>query len=155
MYEFAQKGNYDVITHRNRSILAMLGIAPDIAQVLFIKNWLILGCSDDASFVTTDAPFTLLPPTNWHQDIPRGFGISTKGTRKIFPLSQDCCLVMLDDGGGIAYKKIPKRMVRTLNTAIIQRCQRFVFGRDENLVRSVVKLSKINSFKWTPSFQMA
>ena len=95
--EVVREGRYEVETQRLHSLGLMFPIAEDLAKELFLMDWLVVFSPPDSSFITTDNPFTVVPPL---KRVPhRGVGISTPGAQKQIPLRQDLCLVLLDNGG--------------------------------------------------------
>lgn len=148
LIDFAKKEQYGVILPRERSLIAMLKLSEKMAKYFSILNWVILRVPDDkCSFITTDAPFVLLPPRDLHKG---HYGILTRGTEKVIPLSRTTCLVMLDKGDDINYFVCNRDMVRSLNLTISSQCYRFLIGRDRQLLTNLVDTTGIDKFEWKP-----
>lgn len=151
--EVVREGRYEVQTERLHSLGLMFPLAEDLAKELFMMDWLMVFSPPVSSFITTDNPFTVVPPLN---RVPhRGVGISTPGAQKQIPLSQDVCLVLLDKGGRGFFLDIDKSQVRQINRNAATNCDRFVIARDEALLRSIVSLTRVDKStrkrKWTAS----
>lgn len=97
--DFAISDRYDIEVHRNESLKMMCSLSTKLANYFRQMDWLFLYAPMKSSFVTTDDPFTLVPPSALAS---KGFyGIATRGTQKFVPISQRVCLVMFDRGEAI------------------------------------------------------
>lgn len=133
--------------HRNVSLAAMFEVSLDLAQCFNQMDWRLLHAPHITSFITTDNPFILLPPAN-HKSRFYGTGIAMRGTKKIVPLTQSLCLVMLDRGTLTVHKDIDIEMAKEINLDIACFSDRFVIGREESLVREMVKIAKLDQWKY-------
>jgi hypothetical protein len=81
------------------------------------------------AFVTCDGPVIITRPMN-HTDLP-GVGLTTPGAEKIIPLTSRLALLMGDQKPRptIAHITIGRDHVRSINEALVRRCERFVMGR--------------------------
>ncbi len=136
--EFAQSDRYDIEVHRNESLKVMLSLSTKFANYFYQMDWLILYAPTKSSFVTSDDPFTLIPPKELIDNVP--YGIATKGTKKFVPFSQHFCLVMFDRGEVIDFRDGTGEEVRGINLNLTATSNRFVIARDEALVKSLVKI---------------
>ena len=146
MYEFVQKGEYNIKFPREASIRTMLKLAYNIAGKFIQMDWLILRVSKDGAFITSDNPYTLFPHPEYN---PNSFwdgavGILTPGAKKALPLSPNTSLFMCDHGGRFAETIAPRNNVRKINIFYAQTSDRFIFAKDELLLRSIVKRSRID-----------
>lgn len=146
MYEFVQKGDYRIQFPRERNIRTMLKLALDIAGKFIQMDWLLLRAPKDGAFITSDNPYTLFP----HQEYnPNSFwdgavGILTPGAKKALPLSPNTSLFMCDRGGRFAETTAPRDKVRKINLFYAQTSDRFIFAKDEPLLRYIVKKSRVD-----------
>lgn len=140
--DFAVSDRYDIEVHRNESLKMMLSLSTKLANYFRQMDWLFLYAPMKSSFVTTDDPFTLVPPSALAS---KGFyGIATRGTQKFVPISQRVCLVMFDRGEAIDKREGTREEIRTINLNITSKCDRFVISRDEALVKNMVTTIGLN-----------
>lgn len=144
MVQFFQDGNYDVITHKNFSLAAMIETSFELASYFNQMDWLLIYAPKKSSFITTDSPFTLIAPDNYDPKSFRGVGIITKGAIKVVPLSQKTCLIMYDKGTRYEQRTASREEIRTINLNVALRCDRFVISRDETLLKNIVKASEVD-----------
>jgi hypothetical protein len=152
--DFAQKGNYSVKTSRAMSLHSMLDAAQDIALHLHAMDWCFYRPASNKTFVTSDNPFVLLPPPNWKPGGFYGFGICTQGAQKVIPLAHDLCLFICDEGTGVSWRTADREQTRAINLNITSNCHEYAIGRDEALVKSLVKTTGIDSREWKPSMRV-
>lgn len=126
---------------RSLSLEMMLRQAEPMAGYFRQMNWMILHAEGDCSFVTSDNPLILSPPPNWPQNSWRGYGITTPGCGKILPLTQSCCVIMLDRGDLMIHRKSQRMEIRDLNRNIANHVTRFLFARDEALIDNLAPIA--------------
>jgi len=146
LFEYAQNPQFEITIDRNTTLKQMLDLSYKHKDYLFNMDWEILRAPNNTSFITTDNPFVLLPPKGFPIGI-RGYGLRTKGVKKIIPLSLDHCILIGTPGNDFKYINSTSRMVRGINLFVASRCDRFVIGRDERLLINIVKSTKINKWK--------
>ncbi|MCK5613866.1 DUF4238 domain-containing protein [Candidatus Pacearchaeota archaeon] len=132
------------INKKNLSLEQMLSLVLKIAGQIKQMNWLFLCSPKQTSFVTTDNPFTLIYPPNCKDNFPGEVGIITKGARKIIPISQKTCLMIYDKGAITEYRNVTKKQVRIINVNVAKNCDRYVIGRDKNIIRNIVERIGLN-----------
>lgn len=141
MVDFAQRDAYQIETHRNESLRLMVELCTDTAKRFVRFDWAFVHVPDGRSFVTTDLPFHVIEPPGWERKFGiRGFGYGTPGTRKIIPLSDKVCLIMYGPGRRCEHRGISVEGVRSLNQRLAADAYRLVIGRDEDLVKSLVRV---------------
>lgn len=148
LHEFIKSGEYDVVPQRNTYLRAMLEAGGEFGWRLWQMTWLIARAPSDTSFITSDSPFVIMPPLESAPDRPYGFG--TRGAVTLVPLTQRVCLCISGPGTFAVQRVIPKSEVREINIAIAQKCERFVIGRDEALVRNIVAKSRVERLARRP-----
>jgi hypothetical protein len=94
------------------------------------------------SLIVTDAPLLLIPPPEWRSGMG-AFGLATPGAHKMIPLTRTMALFFGDVGSGFDFLRLTKGEVRQNNLALASRCERFVIGCDEALIRSVVRRTQL------------
>jgi len=84
-----------------------------------------------------------VPPIDWNPG-SRFCGFLTPGAKKLLPLTHKSCLIMADHGKGIVHGSFGKEQVRWTNKFVVADCERFVIGRDEAHVRSLVQKTRVD-----------
>lgn len=144
LVEFQKSGKYEIEIHRNASLEMMVGITGEIAKYFSLMDWGVYHAKNETSFITTDHPFMIAPPSDYTPNF-YGYGVLTPGTKKVFSLSPQACLVLHDRGDKIVHLPMNKRDVRQINLMLTSRADRFVIARDEAHIRNLVKTTKLES----------
>jgi hypothetical protein len=152
--EFVLKGNYRIETSRAWSLENMIRLSQGTAPLMEAMDWCFYRPAPGKTFVTCDNPFVLVPPANWKPGAFCGFGLCTKGTKKIVPLAHDLCLIMYDAGGATFWRTATREETRCINLTVTDNCHAYVIARDEALIRSLVKTTNISRREWKPSISM-
>jgi uncharacterized protein DUF4238 len=142
LVDFYKSGEYGIEINRNFSLDLMLRNSPEFAKYFCMMDWNVFHAPARCTFVTTDNPVFLIPPED-HKSHYYGVGLITPGALKVFPLSQKTCLVMYDHGSLTIHAEATQQQVRDLNLEITNNAHRFVIGRDQALVRSLVNRTKL------------
>ncbi|MCG2688699.1 DUF4238 domain-containing protein [Candidatus Parcubacteria bacterium] len=144
MHKFIQEEEYTIKFPRERTIKTMLKIAVHLAEYFVEMDWLIVCAPKKTTFITTDNPFTLFPPPDHNSNsFWGGVGIITKGAKKAFPISPNTSLFIGDMGNQFTQTTISCDKARAINIFYARTSDRFMYSRDEKLLRSVVKKSKV------------
>jgi hypothetical protein len=61
---------------------------------------------------------------------------------------------MFGDGAGLVHRTVSVEKIRTYNLMLADRCQRYLFARDEALVLSIARSLGLGNRKWQPKFGM-
>ena len=152
LFEDISADNYNVITPRQNIIKLMLDLSIDFAELFLGMDWFVGHTDSHASFVITDAPLLLIRPPDWKKH--EAWGLATPGTTKMIPLSQSMALFMVDSGDGLSHFDVSRDVVRQNNGAMTIRCERFVIGRDEPLVRSLVTATRLRFRPHAPTVEV-
>lgn len=147
-FEYAQNPQFEITIDKNTTLKQMLELSYKNTNWFFNMDWEIFRAPKNTSFITTDNPFVLLPPKGFPIGI-RGYGLRTKGVKKIIPISKEQCILIGLPGNNLKYINVNTTTVRAINLFVASRCDRFVIGRDERLLRNIVKSTKINKWKRT------
>ncbi|MFH1673684.1 MAG: DUF4238 domain-containing protein [Pseudomonadota bacterium] len=142
--EFVLNDEYNLKCNRDLSLGMMLPLGLRFANYFRQMDWLILYAPRKTSFITSDNPFVLVGPPNHDLSSSYGVGFITKGANKVVPLSQFCSLIMGDHGDQTRMSDCTPQDVRSMNISIALSCDRFLLSRDEALLRSLVKTTRIN-----------
>lgn len=145
--EFVLSGQYDITFSREYSLETMLSIGADLIRFFLNMDWIFLYTPDESSFITSDNPFVLIPPRDYNPKSFYGFGLLTRGTRKVIPLTQRTCLVMGDYGQRLIKRAISREDVRKINLNIAVACDSLLIARDKPLLEKLVKMTKLNERK--------
>jgi hypothetical protein len=143
LLEFVERENYDVETNRNVSLSLMLDVGLHFAEYFLQMDWLFFRAHKESSFVTSDSPFVVVPPAGWNSPRIGNFGVLTHGSGKLIPLSPTLTIVMLDKGNRDVLMNASKDTVRLINITITAKSRRFVISRDELLLKSLVRKTRI------------
>ena len=153
LVEYAQSGQYEVTTSHLWAVSMAIRMAFIIAPILAGRNWAILHRDNEKkSFVTTDAP-VLLTTVAPRQNNFWGIGFGNTDALVLFPLTESCILAMHGSEGDLRHWTAGSEQIRHINLALADRCQRFVVGRDEALVRSLADHLCLAKKKWRPKMQ--
>lgn len=149
------KGNEITFTTDHKWAVGMaMEVAMTIAPILAGRNWVVSHRENEkTSFITTDAPVCLTTvarrPISW-----AGVGFGNTDALVFFPLSQSCMVAMFGNNGDLQHTSVEAKKVRQANLGFADQCQRFVIGRDPDLVRSLSKHLGLAKKKWRPKMQL-
>lgn len=149
----AQSDALTVKTNHQWAVGRAIEMALEIAPILAGRNWVVVHRdSDKRSFITTDAPVlltTVAPRRNnfW------GIGFGNTDALVFFPLTQACMLAMFGNAGELRHVSADSERMRQLNRTMAAKCQRFLVGRNEKLVRSLAKAACLCKTTWRPKMQ--
>lgn len=136
VFKVFQDERYDVKTNKPYYVAQMLNLGLHTAEQLANMRWLIVRAPEKAAFITSDDPFLLTPPRGYDpESSPFGVGLTTPGAYKNIPLTQEIYLCVQDEGLEIAYWQADRQAVQIINQDIARSHRRFLFGRDEALLR--------------------
>jgi hypothetical protein len=141
-FTMIQEGDYTVAEPRQNIIKLMLDLSSQLAELFLNMDWAIGHAPPKMSLLVTDAPLLLIPPTTWRPG-DRPFGLATPGAHKMVPLSRRIAVFIGDVGSGFVHLQLTKGQVRENNLALAARCERFIIGSDEPLVRYVVRQTDV------------
>lgn len=151
--KFIQHGHYKVTTNHSWAVGIAIDLAFEIAPLLEGRNWLVVHRkSENKSFVTSDAP-VILGTVKPRKPSMFGIGFGNTDAMVTFSLTQSCALMIFGNSGTLKHRDIEGEIVRNINLIIASGCQRFVIGRDETLVESLVVKLDLGSKKWRPRMQ--
>lgn len=155
LVEFAQDdARYTIESDRTAYLEQMMRTTVALADILFRLNWLVCHAPEGKAFLTSDSPLFLVPPR--HQTGPfRGAGFLTPGAAKYFPVSSSILLAMGDEGGGLIHVDVTLEQVRALNLHQARASYGLVLGRDDALLRSVVRASGIEGQRPEPKLKIS
>ena len=146
LVDFHKRGQYEIIINRNESLRLMLTTSMELSKYFALMDWVVFHSSPRTSFITTDNPLILVPPVDYKPGF-FGVGIITEGARKVFPLSQAACLIMFDHGNLLEHRDADMTLVRKINLSLTSRADRFVIGRDEALVRNLIRTTRLTEWE--------
>lgn len=133
----------------SRAIEMALAVAPHLAG----RHWRVVHRENEKlSFITTDSPVYLNTVISRPNSI-YGVGFGSPDAFISFPLSQCCALEMFGNTGLLEHKVVGRDYLRMANLHFARRCQRFIVGRDEALLKSLVNELGLANKKWEPKFR--
>jgi hypothetical protein len=115
-------------------------------------DWVVVHATKRSSFITTDSPIGYVVPEEFLRSGEPVIGAGSEKITKLFPLTQTVGLLIGKYGAGLGHLRINRKQVREFNQTVAQEAERFLIGPDEDLVRSIVRKSKIDKTK--PATQM-
>jgi len=142
LMRFIHEDEYRIKVNKNFTLGLMLELGMETAHYLRQMDWIFIYPPKEASFVTTDNPFTLIPPPEYNKFW--GVGILSKGAVKYCPLSQHVAVLIKDKGEKIEGGNARRDIVKKLNYRIASNSDRLVIARDEPLLRKIVKITKVD-----------
>lgn len=154
LVEYVQNGQYEVKTSHTWAVNRAMEMAFKIAPILAGRDWAVVHRDNEKkSFVTTDAPVRLTTVAPREKSF-WGIGFGNTDALVLFPLTESCILAMYGSDGDLKHRTADVEQIRHTNLALVDRCQRFVVGRDEALVRSLTDHLCLASKKWQPKMQL-
>lgn len=116
------------------------------AKVLFSMRWTLLAAPAGTAFITSDNPFTVIPPPG-----VAAAGFATPRAIKIVPLTSTAALGIGDpeEDFECEIREVPEKTVAAINDAVATGCDRFILspGNDEGraLLERVVASTGIDA----------
>ena len=133
--EFIRSDRYKIKTNHKWAMGQAVRATLELAPILSERNWTVFHQSHSSpSFVTTDVPVLLTtrkprPPSIF------GIGFGDSDAVAILPIAHSCALVMSGWGGRLEHIPVPPEEILDLDRDFASRCQRFLIGRDRELVK--------------------
>jgi hypothetical protein len=145
MFKFIhEEGQFKVEMPRNTVITAMLDQVQRVSFDVAMMDWLVVHAHPKTAFITTDEPIGYMVPDELRLTNEPVLGLVSQAISKFVPLSQSVGLILGKFGGGFAHIGIDRESVRGFNQIVAIESDRYVIGRDKELVKSVVKRSKVD-----------
>jgi Protein of unknown function (DUF4238) len=129
---------------REFTLNTMLDQSARFYKCIAMMDWLVVHTDGHSSFVTTDSPLGYILDDDQRQRREPVLGFTSEKVTKLVPLSCRTALVIAGYGARLAHFSVDRNQVREINLAIAVECDRFVIGRDEPLLRSVIPASKVD-----------
>lgn len=144
MFDFIHKERFKIEVPRNTVISIMLDQTEKVAFEVAMMDWLVVHPHPSSSFITTDEPIGFILPDELRKTGEPVLGLASQKVVKCVPLSRSVGLLLGQFGGSFGHRGLHRDNVRTFNRMVASECDRYVIGRDEALVRSIVKQSKVD-----------
>jgi hypothetical protein len=144
MFRFIHEEQFQMKASREYTISTMLDQSQRFYKELALMNWFVAHTDGHASFITTDSPLGYVLDDAQRRSREPVLGFASEKIIKLVPLTCRTVLVVGDYGAGLNHFSIDRNQVREVNLAVATECERFVIGRDEALLRSVVPASKVD-----------
>lgn len=153
MVNLVQTDGLSVTTNEKWAVGMAIKMSLAVAPTFAGRDWVIVHRDNDRkSFVTTDAP-VVLTTTEPRESSIYGIGFGNADALVAFPLTQSCVLMMLGSEGDFRHIEVSADKMRKANLAMAEKCKRFVIGRDEALVKSLVEEVDLAGRRWQPKMQ--
>jgi len=143
---FIKKEQYTIEANKEWTLESMFDMARTFFIYLLQMDWQFCYTSK-SSFVTSDNPFVLIPPSDFKKKRIHGLGIKVPGVKKIVPLTQKVCLVICDRGDKIEKIKISRKEVREINCHIAKYCDNLLISKDKILLKKLIEITNIDKSK--------
>lgn len=146
LFKLIREDEYRIEIPRQNNIRQMLKVASHAALYFMQMDWLLLRAGKSGAFITSDNPFTIFPPENYNPNsfIDSAYGILTPDAKKSLPISPCASLFILDAGTRYAENTVPRDKLRIFNIHYARTSDRFIFAKDEALLRSIVERSAVD-----------
>lgn len=153
MVDMAQNDGVKVTIDHRWAVGIAIRMALEIAPIFAGRDWVVAHRDNDKkSFVTTDAP-VFLTTIAARADKFWGVGFGNDDALVFFPLKESCTLAMFGTEGDLRHIEADTNKVRQINLGMAAKCQRFLIGREEALVRSLAQATGLAQTKWKPKMQ--
>ncbi|MDM5313849.1 DUF4238 domain-containing protein [Peribacillus frigoritolerans] len=137
--EIFENEKYDVKVPKEHSLEFMLSFSEKLSHMLLNHNFAIIKASSKSEFITSDNPYCMVKE-KWS---PPWSGHGVVNTTKIFPLTPRYLLILKDAGDKMVYMQLGKAEVREMNFTIASWSDRFLYSKNEFLLKSlIVKIKK-------------
>ena len=153
--EFVERDQFTVETDHQWALGMSMNMFAKVADILVQRDWVVMHRENEKrSFITSDAPLilTLMQP---RPNSFYGVGYASSDAMIVFPLTQASVLVMHGFDGSFAHGVMTEANIKDTNRLIAERYQRFVMGRDEKLVRSLVEHVQLDKTSWQPKIRVS
>ncbi len=151
--DYIKKGQYTIKANKEWTLESMFDIARTFSIYLFQMDWQFC-YSSTSSFITSDNPFVLVPPSDYEKKGVYGLGILVPGVKKIVPLTQKVCLVICDRGDKIEKINMSNKEVREINCYIAKNCDNLLISKDKILLIKLIKITNIDKSKVNSSVEV-
>jgi len=138
VFSMIQEDTYEIQVGRRGKIRLMLEVGLGLLPKLLGLDWNFLFAPPGAAFITTDNPFTVVPPPGHDLD-RQDYGVLTPEAITVLPLSTDACLSFCRGRGAVSGGEVDACFLNDLNYFVAANCDRFVLAGDEALLRRVVR----------------
>jgi hypothetical protein len=151
-HKFVHEEQFFVKGHRNIVVEAMLELAKKAQLTLALMDWSVVHAPEPWAFITTDSPLGYIVPAELSQSGEPVLGLLSEQVTKLVPLTQRTALRIEGFGWGLAHYDLNMERVLEFSISVATECDSYVIGRDEALVRSVVRSSTVDTC--SPGTQM-
>lgn len=153
MVTMAQTDGFVVETDEKWAVVRAIEMALAVAPYFAGRHWRVVHRNNEKlSFITSDSPVYLSTvdprPTSEY-----GVGFGSPDAFISFPLHKSCTLEMFGCSGTLEHKAAGRDYLRMANLHFAKRCQRFVVGRDEPLVKSLAEELRLANKNWQSKFR--
>lgn len=153
LHAFIHSDDYTLSMHRHLSLMHSIQVAQEMWKYFAQMTWMFVHPEAGSEFITSDAPFCLLPPLEKGDPAWMGTGLLTPGATKFIPLTPSTALLMGDPGEHVVHRDSEAWRVRDGNLAVTVRCRRYLLGPDEDVLRELVATTKIGGTELKPRVQ--
>lgn len=150
--QFSAFVNSDALTFppaKHQRLRLMMQSAEPLISGFKSMDWWLWRASGVCRFVTSDAPFGLIPL----EGAPPAYGELSSGVLKFIALSPDVCLMLADrqrDDPFLTVKDLDDDGVRAANAAIALEATRLIVARDRDLLEAVLDETGLRTSTFMP-----
>lgn len=129
---------------RNLTLSMMWNLVPEIKRIILLQDWFFLHCPPGSSFVTSDSPFTIIPPKPSEERLFATNGICMPGVKKWFPLTSRLGLMMGDRGDKVLHSNVFQDQIDALNAFIAIGSFQYLLARDKSTLEDLIAKTGID-----------
>lgn len=143
-------GSYEIKIPKEYRLQSMLDFGYEQGILIFNMDWLVQCAHKESSFITSDNSFILFSQDFNNDSKP--IGLITPKTHKVIPLTHKSILIIGDVHGRTSIfeyikENLTKEGTRLVNEIIAINCDRFIFAKDEPLLRKIVSTTNIDKIR--------
>lgn len=150
LVETMDSEDYVVEVDQQHAVSTSLGLADALVPIFMQREWKLIDAPKKSSFVVSDGGIALTALIRHPQY--RGLGYGSPHALTFVPLTSRTALAMWGESEKISRQTADSLKVRQINLELAKDVQRFLLGRDDNLVHAVANAAKLAERKWAPKF---
>lgn len=143
-FRFVHEERFHMKASRDFSIEVMLDHALKFSKSLALMDWLIVHADGHASFITSDSPLGYIVGEKERRSREPVLGLASEKVTKLIPLTCQTAMVIGGFGARFGHFSVDRNQVREINEIVSIECERFVIGRDEALLRSLIPKCRVD-----------
>lgn len=139
--------DYNLHVPKEWALKFMFDSLPELVGLIFASEWQILHSPKNTMFITSDDPYTQVQTKKLPGFYRNMMGLGVKGTEITVALTPNTCLLLLPKDGNITHRKLNKDGVKNVNFRTATNCDRFIFSKNEDLLKRMVKRTEVWKYR--------